>query len=40
MGKPDATDEEIEDALRKTNAWDFVNAYPNKINQNVGQGGG
>jgi len=24
MGKPDATDAEIEEALRKTNAWDFV----------------
>ena len=40
MGKPDATDAEIEEALRKTNAWDFVNAYPNGINQNVGAGGG
>lgn len=29
MGKPDATDAEIEEALRKTNAWDFVSAYPN-----------
>ena len=24
MGKPDATDAEIEDALRKTNSWGFV----------------
>ena len=32
MGKPDATDAEIEEALRKTNAWDFVSQYPNKIN--------
>ena len=40
MGKPDATDAEIEDALRKTNAWDFVSKYPNGINQNVGAGGG
>jgi ABC-type multidrug transport system fused ATPase/permease subunit len=31
MGKPDATDAEIEEALRKTNAWDFVSAYPNKM---------
>jgi ABC-type multidrug transport system fused ATPase/permease subunit len=22
--KPDATDEEIEDALRKANAWNFI----------------
>jgi ABC-type multidrug transport system fused ATPase/permease subunit len=32
MGKPDATDAEIEDALRKTNSWDFVSKYPNGIN--------
>ena len=40
MGKPDATDAEIEDALRKTNSWEFVCRYPNGINQNVGAGGG
>jgi len=27
MGKPDATDAEIKEALQKTNAWDFVNKY-------------
>lgn len=31
MGKPDATDAEIEEALRKTNAWDFVSTYPKKM---------
>ena len=24
MGKPDATDAEIEDALKKTNSWNFI----------------
>ena len=40
MGKPDATDDEIIDALKKTNAWEFVVKYPDKINTNVGAGGG
>lgn len=39
MGKPDATDAEIEEALRKTNAWAFVNAAGG-IDANVGAGGG
>jgi len=40
MGKPDATDEEIIEALRKTNAWEFVSKYPKGINHEVGAGGG
>ena len=40
MGKPDASDQEIEDALKAVNAWDFVSKYPNTINENVGAGGG
>jgi len=40
MGKPDATDAEIEAALKAVNAWDFVSKYPNKMNENVGAGGG
>ena len=40
MGKPDATDAEIEEALRAVNAWDFVSKYPHNINENVGAGGG
>ena len=40
MGKPDATDEEIKEALVAVNAWDFVSKYPNTINENVGAGGG
>ena len=40
MGRPDATDEEIIDALKKTNAWEFISQYPDKIETNVGAGGG
>ena len=40
MGKPNATDEEIKEALVAVNAWDFVSKYPNTINENVGAGGG
>ncbi len=40
MGKPDATDAEIEEALKKTNAWNFVNQNKDGINANVGAGGG
>lgn len=40
MGKPDATDDEIETALKAVNAWDFVSKYTNGINENVGAGGG
>jgi subfamily B ATP-binding cassette protein MsbA len=28
LGCPEATDEEIIDALKKTNAWDFVSKNP------------
>ena len=31
MGKPKATDEEIKDALKKTNAWEFVKDFPDGI---------
>lgn len=40
MGKPDATDEEIKEALMKTNAWEFVSKNPKGINGMVGVGGG
>jgi ABC-type multidrug transport system fused ATPase/permease subunit len=40
MGNPNATDAEIEDALRKTNSWDFVSKDPKGINAQVGAGGG
>ena len=38
MGKPEATDDEIIDALKKTNAWDFVSKRGG-IDANVGAGG-
>ena len=38
MGKPDATDQEINDALRSTNAWDFVQKRGG-IDTMVGAGG-
>lgn len=39
MGKPTATDAEIEEALRRTNAWDFVSEFPDKLDHFVGAGG-
>lgn len=39
MGKPDATTAEIEDALKKTNCWDFVQKLGGLQTQ-VGQAGG
>jgi len=40
MGKPDATNEEIIEALKKTNAWEFVQKYTKQIDHFVGAGGG
>lgn len=41
-GKPDATDEEIIQALKSANAWDFINEKMKEkgINTNVGNAGG
>ncbi len=39
MGKPDATDEEILDALKIANAYEFVKDLPNGINTNIGDSG-
>lgn len=39
MGKPSATDAEIEEALKMANAWSFVSEQPDGINTNVGAGG-
>ncbi|MEJ2112751.1 MAG: ABC transporter ATP-binding protein [Flavobacteriaceae bacterium] len=39
LGKPDATDEEIVDALKVANAWEFVNDLPNGILTNIGDSG-
>lgn len=38
-GKEDATDEEIIDALKKAQAWEFVSQYPETIDHPVAQGG-
>ena len=40
LGNPYATDEEIEVALRKANAWDFINKHETGINLHVGASGG
>jgi subfamily B ATP-binding cassette protein MsbA len=40
IGKPDATDEEIIDALKIANAYEFVATLPNGINTNIGDAGG
>ncbi len=40
IGKENATDEEVIEALKIANAWDFVKTLPNGINSNVGDGGG
>ena len=40
FGKPDASDDEIISALKKTNAWEFVDSLPGKLDEQVGAGGG
>lgn len=40
IGKPDATDEEIIEALKIANAYEFVVTLPNGINTNIGDAGG
>ncbi len=40
IGKPDATDQEIVDALKIANAYEFVNDLPNGIDTNIGDAGG
>lgn len=40
IGKPDATDEEIIEALKIANAYEFVSILPNGINTNIGDAGG
>lgn len=37
--KPDATDDEIEEALRMACAWDFVNACEDGIYSRIGERG-
>ena len=40
LGKPDATDEEITEALKVANAYEFVKDLPLGINTNIGDAGG
>ncbi len=40
VGKPDATDDEIIDALKIANAFEFVNDLPHGIETNIGDAGG
>jgi ABC-type multidrug transport system fused ATPase/permease subunit len=39
FGCPTASDEDIIEALKLTNAWEFVSQYPEKLNTNVGAQG-
>lgn len=38
-GKPDATEEEIQEAAKKANAFDFIESFPDKFNTQVGDRG-
>ena len=40
IGKEDATDDEVIDALKIANAWEFVKDLPNSIETNIGDAGG
>ncbi len=40
IGKPEATDEEIVDALKVANAYEFVKDLPSGIDTNIGDAGG
>lgn len=40
LGKDNATDEEIIEALKVANAWEFVKDLPNGIETNIGDSGG
>lgn len=39
VGKPDATDEEVERAAREANAFEFITSLPNTFNTLVGENG-
>ena len=40
LAKPNATDGELESALKKANAWDFIQKLTEKMDTYVGIGGG
>ena len=39
MANKDATDDMIQDALKRASLWEFVDALPNKIDTKVGENG-
>lgn len=39
LGKSSYTDQSIEDALKKSFAWEFIESLPSKINQKIGEKG-
>ncbi|MEZ7496053.1 ABC transporter ATP-binding protein [Leeuwenhoekiella aequorea] len=39
LGKPDASDEEVIDALKIANAWEFVSELPLRLDTNIGDSG-
>jgi len=39
MGNPDASDDQIEKALKMTNAWQFISDHPERIERRVGSSG-
>lgn len=40
FSKPDATDKEIVDAVKKANAYEFIKTFPNGFETYIGSGGG
>jgi len=38
-GRPDATEEEIEEAAKQANAWDFIISFPDRLDTIVGERG-
>ena len=40
LGNPDASFDDVVKAAKKANAYDFINALPNKFDTEVGEGGG
>ena len=39
LGKPDASDEDVHNALKVANAWEFVKDLPNGVDTNIGDAG-
>ena len=39
FGRPDATDQEVNEAAQKANAWEFISSFPEQMNTEVGDRG-